>query len=210
MYYELKLFSASISLGVKEGAIIMTRDELIAYIQTEQRTLMENIDSEDERVIQAYAEYDKQVKKILAADLSKENIKDCFMELNELYLIKSNDFSSGMQEKLSINEEFDPKTKEELLKGLEDTIDSMKDFSLFSTYADLSVHSATILHKSSDLKALLKEVEERLKKQEELGMVTAKKDPEPEKTEEEQQKERIALLESIIGEQEEFNTIMGR
>lgn len=188
----------------------MTRDELIAFIQTEQRDLMENIDSDDERVIQVYDEYDEQVKKILAADLSKENIKDCFMGLNELYMIKSNGFSSGMQEKLSIDEDFDPKTKEELLKGLEDTIDSMKDFFLFSAYANLSFHSGIIHHKSTDLKALLKEVEEKLKKQEELGVVPVKKDPEPEKTKEELQKETISLLESIIGEQAEFNTIMGR
>lgn len=188
----------------------MTRDELIVYIQTEQRTLMENIDSEDEREIQTYDEYDKQVKRILDADLTKENIEDCFMELSELYLIRSNYFSSDSQELLEISECFDPKTKDELLNVLEDLKKSIKDSILFSTYATLSIHSGRIQHKAFDLPNLLKEVEENLKRQEKSGIALEKKASEPEKTEEELEKERIALLESIIGEQAEFNTIMGR
>ncbi len=187
----------------------MTRDELIAFIQAEQRTLMEKMDSEDERVIHAYDEYDKQVKKILGADLSKENIVDCFSGLSELYMIKLNGFSFAVENKASIYD-FDPQTKEELLKGLEDTIDSLKDFLLFSTYADFTIHSGSIIHKSSDLKAKLIEVKERLKRQKELGIVPEKKDPEPAKTKEEWEKERISLVESIIGEQAEFDKIMGR
>ena len=64
--------------------------------------------------------------------------------------------------------------------------------------------------KPIDLKAALEEAKERIRKREELGIVEEKKESEPPKTDEEIQIERITLLESIIGEQVEFNTIMGR
>ena len=188
----------------------MTREELITYITTEHHALMEKIDSCDERILKAYNQYAGFINKIIKADLSMEDIVDCFRSLNDLYMIKSNASSSELKENISEMDVFDPKTKEELVNGVENTIHNIKEFFLFSTYSKLAVLSCIISMKPIDLKAALEEAKERIRKREELGIVEEKKESEPPKTDEEIQIERITLLESIIGEQVEFNTIMGR
>lgn len=188
----------------------MTKEELISYIEEEQIALMKKADKDDERVFNAYTEYDEYVKKIIETDLTKEKLIDCFFELSTLYHIKSDSYHSVVEDRLSEEVNYDPQTKEELLNTLEHGIHSIEDFFLFQTYTSLSVHAGGIIHNAVDLKAKLEEVKEKLRKQEELGIVEEKKESEPPKTEEELERERISLLESIIGIQPEFNDIMGR
>ena len=77
----------------------------------------------------------------------------------------------------------------------------------YSALFDLSWH---VFNSLFDLKAAYKDAKERAKRQDELGIVVEKKKTQPWKTAEERKIEEIVLLESIIGEQSEFNTIMGR
>ncbi len=159
---------------------MMTRAELIEYIEKEQTDLLGNIDSADDRIIMVYYEYDTYVKKILEVNLDMDEIRDCFLAMENLYMIKHIAASCLLDEQL------------------------------LRAYRDIIIHILRFFDNTVDLMATLKDAEENVKRQEELGIVVEKKIFEPQETDEKLQFDRISLLEFIIGEKEEFNTVMGR
>ncbi len=198
---------------------MMTREEFTILAEKSKNYLEERCKGhEEERYTWLYKEFVIFYDKILGSDLCEEDLSRCFSALGCLYDIRQRELNEPQRCKVPVTD-----SRDELVQEIKNAIYDIDQFSFKSTVTSYFMECVILRFKTGNLKEKVEEIESLRRSHQDRTIesdqdITIRQDK-PSKDElrkveyeegTEDGNENIRLLESVIGEQPEFNVLLRR